>query len=81
MYFVDSSQPDILSHIAGTIATTLIIPALFMIISSPITNMAISSFYLKARQAKGNFGHSGTGEEAKIASHTLFTTKRKIFHL
>lgn len=77
--WVDSSDPNIISHIVSTIAATLAVPALFMIISSPLTNMAISSFYLKSRQAKGNFGHSATGEEAKIASNTLFTTKRKIF--
>jgi len=41
--------------------------------------MAVASFYLKARQAKGTYGHSGTAEEANIFKYTKFTTKRKIF--
>ncbi|KAF0228436.1 MAG: hypothetical protein FD167_4811, partial [bacterium] len=78
MSWIDASEPNVLSRIASTVAATLIIPGLFMIIASPITNMAIASFYLKARQAKGAINHSGTGEEAEIAERTLFTTKRKV---
>ena len=78
MSWIDASEPNVLSRIASTVAATLIIPGLFMLIASPITNMAIASFYLKARQAKGAINHTGTGEEAEIAERTLFTTNRKV---
>jgi hypothetical protein len=79
MAWVDVSEPNIFVHIAGTIVSTLLVPALFIIISSPLTKMAITSFYLKMRHAKGSFGHSGTAEESKLSKLTEFTTKRKIF--
>jgi hypothetical protein len=79
MSWTDVSETNIVSRIASTIASALIVPGLFMVIASPLTNMAVTSLYLKARQAKGSMGHSGTGEEAEIIQNTVFTAKRKIF--
>ncbi|MBI4852397.1 MAG: hypothetical protein HY819_11425 [Acidobacteria bacterium] len=78
MSWTDVSETSFFSRMASTVAATLIIPGLFMVMSSPLTSMAISSLYLKARQTKSG-NHSGTAEEAEISQKTLFTTKRKIF--
>lgn len=78
MSWVDPNETNILSRLVGTIAASLIVPGLFMIIASPLTNMAIASLYLKGRQAKAGFAHTGTSEEAELTQHTRFTTVRKI---
>lgn len=79
MAWTDVSEPNTFSRITSTVLSTLVVPALFMVIASPITKMAITSLYLKARQGKGAINHSGTSEEAEIAKDTIFTTKRKVF--
>jgi hypothetical protein len=74
----DSTGTNLFSRAVGTIAATLVIPALFMIMASPLTKMAIASLYFKTRQAKkGNFGHSGSPEEAILSERMKFTPVRK----
>jgi len=78
MSWIDASESSFISRTASTVASTLIIPALFMVIASPLTNMALASLYLKARQAKGSINHSGTSEEIQVAERAMFTPKRKV---
>ncbi len=77
MTWVDPNEANVLTRLVSTIAATLIVPGLFMIIASPLTNMTIASLYLKGRQAKSG-RHSGTAEEAELSAKTKFTTIRKI---
>ncbi len=75
----DSIGTNFFSRAVSTIASTLIIPALFMIIASPLTSMAIASLYFKSRQAKNsNFGHTGSSEEATLSERMKFTPFRKV---
>ena len=74
----DSIGTNFFSRAVATIASTLIIPAFFMIIASPLTSMAIASLYFKSRQAKNsNYGHTGSSEEATLSERMKFTPFRK----
>ncbi|MFY9222404.1 MAG: hypothetical protein WAQ98_07040 [Blastocatellia bacterium] len=79
MSWFDSTETNFFSRAVGTIASTLAIPALFMIIASPLTSMTIASLYLKSRQAKNNnYGHTGSSEEAILSERMKFTPFRKV---
>ncbi|MBK7992058.1 MAG: hypothetical protein IPK14_01210 [Blastocatellia bacterium] len=79
MAWFGSTGTNFFSRAVGTIVSTLIVPALFMIIASPLTSMAIASLYFKSRQAKNsNFGHTGSSEEATLSERMRFTPFRKV---
>ena len=79
MAWFDPTEANFFSRAVGTIASTLAVPALFMIIASPLTNIAIASLYLKTRQAKNSsYGHTGSSEEAILSNRMKFTVPQNI---
>lgn len=73
-------EMDFFSRLVTTFATVLMLPGLFLMVASPLTDMAIAMLYFKAREANGeSVFQSNLNEELSIVERIKFSAKRKIF--
>lgn len=80
MYFTDGEM-SFFPRLIITTLCTLILPGLFIVFASPLTDMAVTLLYLKSREAKGEnpYKRSFSVEDSIIQEGIKFSTKRKIY--
>ncbi len=67
-------------HIIVGVGLALVIPGLFLTLTSPLVDMALAFLYFKAREAKGEnlYQVKQSEEEIEIAQRFKFTRRRKV---
>jgi serine/threonine protein kinase len=78
--FISNTELSFISHLIITIGATLILPGLFLVISSPFIDIAMAKLYFKTREAQGESINDKINfqEQLELSELASFSSRRKV---